>query len=119
VLGDGKQWWAADFLEQAATYHENDFRKLLALLDHCVCNGMPTNEQKVRKLEGRFDDLLEFKAGCLRLFWFWDKGKVVICTHGIVKKSQATPQKDLKTANERRKAYLAAKKNNEIKILES
>lgn len=118
MLGDGKQWWAAEFLQEAATNHRDDFEKLSALLDRCIRNGMPVNEQKVRKLEG-YDGLFEFKAGCLRLFWFWDKGKVVICTHGIVKKSQETPKKDLKTAERRKKAYQAANKKNEIEILES
>ena len=117
-MGDGRSWWAAEFLEDAAKDHEDDLKKMLALLDRCTRAGLPKNEQKVRKLEG-YDHLFEFKAGCLRLFWFWDKDRMVICTHGIVKKSQATPKKDLKTAETRRKAYEAAKKNKQIRTLES
>ena len=43
-----------------------------------------------------------------RLFAFWDMDKkaLVICTHGIVKKQQKTPIKEIKKAEQIRKEYL-------------
>lgn len=49
-----------------------------------------------------------------RLFAFWDKtGKkvtIVIATHGIVKKSNKTPKKDIEKATEMMKKYFEDKK---------
>ena len=48
-----------------------------------------------------------------RLFSFWDKshGKptIVIATHGIVKKTQKTPLKEIEKAENIRKQYLETK----------
>lgn len=47
----------------------------------------------------------------LRLLAFWDKekGSFVICTHGLVKKSQKLPSKELNKAKKIRKIYLNQK----------
>lgn len=51
-----------------------------------------------------------------RLFSFWDKsakkGTLVIATHGILKKTQKTPSKEIKKAEEIRKQYLEHKFKN-------
>lgn len=48
-----------------------------------------------------------------RLFSFWDKingnDTLVIATHGILKKTQKTPTKEIKKAEEIRKQYLKYK----------
>lgn len=63
-----------------------------------------------KKLEG--SEIWEFRTlfngVCYRLFAFWDnqKGALVIVTHGIIKKSQKTPQKEIAKAEAMRKYYL-------------
>ena len=51
-----------------------------------------------------------------KLFSFWDKsdGKetLVVATHGILKKSQKTPSKEIEKAQEIRKQYLEHKTKN-------
>ncbi len=51
-----------------------------------------------------------YKSRAYRLFSFWDKtdGKetLVVATHGILKKRQKTPPKEIKKAEEIRKEYL-------------
>jgi phage-related protein len=48
-----------------------------------------------------------------RLFSFWDKSgereTLVVATHGILKKTQKTPSKEIKKAEEIRKQYLDSK----------
>lgn len=55
-----------------------------------------------------------FNGKAYRLFSFWDKteGKetLVVATHGILKKTQKTPSKEIKRAEEIRKQYLDYKK---------
>lgn len=49
-----------------------------------------------------------------RFFAFWDTdiNTLVIVTHGIVKKTQKTPQKEIERAKEVMRIYFEAKKNN-------
>ena len=52
-----------------------------------------------------------FNGNCYRLFSFWDTETetLVIATHGIVKKSQKTPSKEIIKAEEIRKKYFELK----------
>ena len=52
-----------------------------------------------------------FNGNCYRLFSFWDTETetLVIATHGIVKKSQKTPPKEITKAEEIRKKYFELK----------
>jgi phage-related protein len=49
---------------------------------------------------------------CYRLFSFWDTEEetLVIATHGIIKKTQKTPLKEIAKAEEIRKEYFNSKK---------
>ncbi len=57
-------------------------------------------------------EIWEFRANVkgtqYRLFAFWDTNKkaLVVCTHGIIKKTQKTPKKEIKKAEQIRKQYL-------------
>ena len=57
-----------------------------------------------------------YNSKAYRLFSFWDKidGKetIVVATHGILKKTQKTPPKEIKKADEIRKQYLNNKTKN-------
>lgn len=64
------------------------------------------------------DGIWEFIKGRLRVFWFYDRGKVVICTHGLIKKGQKTPQQDIQTAQSCKRDYDAAMLANHVEILE-
>ena len=52
-----------------------------------------------------------FNGNCYRLFSFWDTETetLVIATHGIIKKSQKTPPKEIIKAEEIRKKYFELK----------
>ena len=62
-----------------------------------------------KKLEGT--EIWEFRTLnngiCYRLFSFWDteQSTLIIATHGIVKKTQKTPTKEINKAEEIRKEY--------------
>lgn len=54
-----------------------------------------------------------FSGICYRLFAFWDTERetLVVATHGIIKKTQKTPQKEIQRAEEIRKEYFNEKNN--------
>lgn len=64
--------------------------------------------KKLNEFIWEFRTLYNGKA--YRLFSFWDKSgdqeKLVVATHGILKKTQKTPSKEIKKAEEIRKLYL-------------
>ena len=53
-----------------------------------------------------------FNGVCYRLFAFWDTETetLVVAIHGIVKKTQKTPQKEIEKAEAIRKEYFSNKK---------
>lgn len=72
------------------------------------------DKELFKKLEGT--EIWEFRTlyegNCYRMFAFWDTEKetLVVATHGIVKKSQETPKKEILRAEAIRTAYFNDKK---------
>ena len=66
------------------------------------------SSKKLNDLIWEFRTLYNGKA--YRLFSFWDRidgqETLVVATHGILKKTQKTPPKEIKKAEEIRKQYL-------------
>ena len=117
LLAEGSKCPAAAFLTEAANDHPDEFAKLVSLLDHATVHGLPKNKQKVNTLG---NGLFEFKTvGGLRLVWFWDAGRIILCTHGFVKKRQTTPPGELDTAAKWKKAYDLAKKAGKLEFDDS
>ena len=52
-----------------------------------------------------------FNGNCYRLFSFWDTETetLIVATHGLVKKTQKTPKKEIAKAEEIRKQYFELK----------
>jgi hypothetical protein len=61
---------------------ERDQNELDALLERMADHGPILNEQKSRQLS---DDIYEFKTRNVRVFWFYETGRVVILSHGKMK----------------------------------
>lgn len=56
------------------------------------------------------DDIWEcrvnFSSNTYRIFCFFQNGKIIILTHGIMKKTQKLPQNEIQRAEEYKKDYL-------------
>ncbi len=76
--------------------------------------GGEIDKELFKKLENT--DIWEFRTlfsgVCYRLFAFWDKDgdTLVIATHGIIKKTQKTPSKEIAKAEKIRKQYFDNKR---------
>ena len=72
------------------------------------------DKELFKKLEG--SDIWELRTSwsgiCYRLFAFWDTEKraLVVATHGLVKKTQKTPRKEIERAEAIRREYFNDKK---------
>ena len=98
------------FAEQRAAW-KSEMIKLSALLTDIADNGPRYDDGKSKKLPGT-DGLFEFRSSpCgLRVFWFWDDGGLIICTHGCVKDSQKTPASEIERAQKKMRDYFEAKR---------
>lgn len=104
------------FLSEAQDFLNNLDEKARLKIYYNIRKAQCVNDNELfKKLN---DNIWEFRtlynAKAYRLFAFWDKsnGKetVVISTHGILKKTQKTPTKEIKKAEGIREQYI---KNNE------
>ncbi|MFD1295246.1 type II toxin-antitoxin system RelE/ParE family toxin [Lysobacter gummosus] len=64
------------------------------------------------------DEIYEFIKGDYRVLCFQVRGRVILCSHLMRKKSQKTPRREIDRAKGLRKAYLAAEKANELIVEE-
>ncbi len=54
---------------------------------------------------------IQFGSNIYRIFCFYDIGSIIILTHGIIKKSQKTPKKEIEKAEYYKKDYLLRRKS--------
>lgn len=104
------------YLEEAFTFIESIPQmagdKLLEIVHRIECGER--NSILFSKLEGT--DIWEFRTLYnkirYRLFAFWDthSDTLIIATHGIIKKTQKTPKKEIVKAERIRKEYFSSNK---------
>ena len=101
-----------ELLPEAIEFLENLDEKAREKIYYNLKKAQFVNDHELFKKLNNF--IWEFRtlynSKAYRLFSFWEKidGKetLVVATHGIVKKTQKTPSKEIKKADEIRKQYL-------------
>jgi phage-related protein len=53
---------------------------------------------------------IESGSNAYRIFCFLEKGNVIVLTHGLMKKTEKTPQSDIERAEQCRKDYFSRRK---------
>ena len=61
-------------------------------------------------------EIWELIAGRLRVLWFYDEGRVVVCSHGFVKRTRKTPLGEIDRAHAVYMAYQNAKKSGRLDV---
>ena len=104
-----------DFFSELGPNFQKDLDAMLQLLEACAVSGPSRNTEISHKIQG---EIWEFIKGRLRVLWFYDQGRIVICTHGFIKKTRKTPARELNRAENMRQEYLTAKNEDNIIIQE-
>jgi len=78
--------------------------KITPLLDYTANNGLLRNEQKFKYIR---DDIFEFKGFQSRLLCFFDKGRLIILSHGCIKKRNKLDPSEIKKARKRKEDYFS------------
>ena len=102
-------------LEEAKVFLENLDEKTRTKIIFNIRKAQVTNDKELfKKLNNEIWEFRTlFNRTHYRLFAFWDKSDgmdtMVISTHGIVKKTDKTPRKDIEKAENIRKIYFEQK----------
>lgn len=102
-----------DFFEEAEKNDADELASMLALLEHAAEHGPPKNKEKSRDVG---EGILEFKAKSLRVCWFYDAGRMIICTHGFGKPTPKVQTREIKRARELRETYFNLKVKSVVPI---
>lgn len=104
------------FLSGLDAAYEDNANALLALFDDISEKQEGPRTLPTKKCHTITNDkkIWQISVGRLRVSWFYDGDKIMICTHGYFKDSRATKESDKKRAKAHRNAYLEDKANNKI-----
>jgi phage-related protein len=99
TTGEGVSW----FLDELQRNDADEYARLDRRISQLAERGASRRKTEFNDLG---DGLYELKTrGGARIIFFYDAGRLVICTQGFAKKSQKTPKRELEKALERKKAY--------------
>lgn len=105
-----------NFLEEASEFLDNIDEKAKEKIIYNIRKAQVINDKSLfRKLSGEtWEFRTLFNKTYYRLFAFWDKfdpnKTIVISTHGIIKKTDKTPRKEIEKAERLRLQYFKQKK---------
>lgn len=111
----GKERFKIIYLNDALEFLESLEEKVKEKIVYNISKAMFVVDKDLFKKMGD-TDIWEFRTMYIgmayRLFAFWDTESetLVVATHGFVKKSQKTPQKEIEKAEKIRKQYFDLKK---------
>ena len=118
VVADDR--WASELLTVLQTPSETNLgARMLALLrEYVPANGPPRTSEISKDLGGgRFEFRRQpGKGPALRVLYFFDKGKVVVCSHAFWKRTDKTPEAELKRIDDTMAAYEAAKRHQRLDV---
>lgn len=106
---DDDKRFEVKYLQEAATFLNSLDVKVRAKIQYNII--VAQHEINVELFKKLNDNIWEFRTRyngmAYRLFAFWDKNtkSMVIATHGLIKKSQKTPAKEIAHAEELMKIY--------------
>jgi hypothetical protein len=102
-----------EFQQEALHRAPKEWPKLVRILDYVVESGPPKDAEKSKQLR---EGIFEFRTkGGLRLLWFYDEGRVVICVNGYIKQGQKTPNEQIEEAIQWKKRYFEAKRAGKLR----
>ena len=110
-----KNFSRVEFLDEAKHFIDNLDEKSRDKLLYVIRKAQLVKDKELFKPQK--DEIWEFRSifskKKFRLYAFWDKtdkqDTLIIATHGIIKKTQKTPKKEIEKAKRMRTAYFNSK----------
>jgi phage-related protein len=92
-----------------------DAIRMTYLLERTAMEGPSRRTEISHQIKG---GIYEFLQGRIRVLWFYDEGRIVVCSHGFIKKTQKTPETEIRRAEEARRRYFEDKAKGNIRVEE-
>jgi hypothetical protein len=101
-----------DFLGSLSAKDQESWSGLVAIMEQmAVAPEGPNLLALSHEMGSSKHKIYRFEKGRLRIAWFYGEGnKIVICSHGYYKRTQKTPEKEIKKAERNYKAYCEMEK---------
>lgn len=119
-----KEQWTVYALDEVLDF-------LDSLEDHLVAQLLPLLERVAEDQRGpkslnkkichrvdNAEDIWQIRKGRIRVLWFYDEGRVVICAHAFLKKDNKTPKREKLRACSVKAAYFKAKRCSGLHVID-
>lgn len=102
-----------EFLATLKRDNSPEYDRIWSRITRTADHGPPTNWQQCRPLEGKgAEGLFELKtSGGVRVAWFYDKNRKIICTHAFNKPTKKELKLEIQKAISIRTRYLEEKQD--------
>jgi phage-related protein len=77
--------------------------RLVKNIEYIADHGPPGNKEKFRHEE---DQIYAIKVDQVRVYCFFHRDRLIVLTHGVIKKTEKADQEELKRAKRLREAFL-------------
>jgi hypothetical protein len=117
ALGENDGYPTIDFLEELKISNADSHDRLIAELSHVSENGPITNDKRKCRLLCQNPKIYEFKTKDLsRIAWFYDRGQMILCTHGFKKPKERELQQQIAVAKVWHTRYCSARDGKTLQI---
>jgi hypothetical protein len=99
------------YLTNLSRSNPDELDNLMNLFMACCEHGPEGLPAKTRHHLDQNNQLFELIKKRHRIAWFYDEGKMVVCTHAFFKRTQKTPKEEQQKAAKMKTAYFTAKKD--------
>lgn len=107
-----------DYLDMIPANLESSKSQLLNIFEFVHEHGPMKLSQARSHWADEDNRVYEFVANRLRVLWFYDESKLVICSHGFLKTTPKTPKKQSRKAALLRNRYFEEKVLGSLEFLE-
>lgn len=107
-----------DFLAGLSKQYDGSRSGLFDFFERFSNSGRETFNDDLCHYVDKDEKIWEFVKGDIRVLWFYGDGRIIVCSHGFVKKGQKAPRKEVNRAIALKKDYEKAAKNGHIEIIE-
>lgn len=124
IIGDKWQVYAGceseekcqilDFLNEIPSNMVKYKDRLLNIFEQASATGPRHFNNNISHQIDEKNSIWEFIAGRLRVLWFYDNGKLIVCSNIFVKSTKKTPKSEKMRAISFKKKYLQQKKDGNI-----
>ncbi len=106
------------FMDEVEDNYAASLAGMAALMEQHAQKGRTALNTSQCHYVDQGEQIYQYIKGRLRVFWFEDGDHVVVCTHGIIKKTQKTPRREIKKAINIKHLYQASKRNLETEFVD-